>query len=414
MSIEQQLRRAYDRAAAAEPDQTGAYDRFLHRRTRHDRAVAIATSLVLVVVLALAALVPRVLAGHQQVADRPLPLPDRPQPLPERPRTLPKGLIARPDHGFAVRVPDGWKVSRTNDPVGLVLVPTRSSTAKRDTAVSSPRIWLQTRVLDPRLYPGRPGSPQELQVPAPFGAGSIPHSAPQGPFTKGSRADGRQFIRSNRSDAIADSPWSQDYWLAWPYQCAVGTRCPPAARYRALLVSAASPRRDRQATQTVLRQVVETVRPIGSAAGGAEPVAARRACRIPSPNQFPPLDVQVQTIGTQARDAQEVALTVQLQTTDFVPCRLRQRITLELREGGRLAKVQGNPSTVEFDGGLPEGSGGSGSFGAGWRWRNWCGSRNVSLHYVGLKGRNQSPSGMRPRCLDPAKPSTVELVYVRG
>jgi hypothetical protein len=172
-----------------------------------------------------------------------------------------------------------------------------------------------------------------------------------------------------------------------------------------------SPLRERQATQAVLQRVVETVQPIGNAAGRAQPIPARRPCRIPKPNDYP-LEVQVHTLAFQPRDAREVALTAQLRTGDLIPCRLRQRVTLELREGGRLAKVQGNPSTVEFDGGLPEGADGSAGFGARWHWRNWCGGRRVRVRYVGLEGQDQSPAvgAQLPR---PTKPSTLELVLAR-
>jgi hypothetical protein len=396
MSVQQQLRQAYDRAAASEPDEAGAYDRFLDRRARHDRAVALRMSLLLVVALALAALVPR--AGHQQVTDRPQPGPN--------------SLVTAPDHGFALTVPDGWKVSHNSTQFGVLLQPTRSAATTQATPGGSARITLQTQLLNPRIYPGRPGSPQELTAPAlPFGGAALRYSAPEGPFTTGRRADGRQFLRVDHGDSLAD-PWGQDYWLAWPYQCAPQIRCPAAARYRALLVSAMSPLRERQATQAVLQRVVETVQPIGNAAGRAQPIPARRPCRIPKPNDYP-LEVQVHTLAFQPRDAREVALTAQLRTGDLIPCRLRQRVTLELREGGRLAKVQGNPSTVEFDGGLPEGADGSAGFGARWHWRNWCGGRRVRVRYVGLEGQDQSPAGLRPSCLDPTKPSTLELVLAR-
>jgi hypothetical protein len=47
MSIERQLRQAYDRAASSEPGEAGACDRFLRRRARRGRAVGGATSIVL-------------------------------------------------------------------------------------------------------------------------------------------------------------------------------------------------------------------------------------------------------------------------------------------------------------------------------------------------------------------------------
>jgi Bacterial regulatory proteins, luxR family len=46
---------------------------------------------------------------------------------------------------------------------------------------------------------------------------------------------------------------------------------------------------------------------------------------------------------------------------------------------------------------------------AAWRWRNWCGSRDVTVRYVGLQIGVQ-PRALPPRCLDPARPSTLERV----
>ena len=84
MSIEPQLRQAYDRAASSEPSEAGAYDRFLRRRARRDRAVAVATSIAAVVVLAAAVLDPRVLAERQPTADRPCLCPGAWSPSPIR------------------------------------------------------------------------------------------------------------------------------------------------------------------------------------------------------------------------------------------------------------------------------------------------------------------------------------------
>jgi hypothetical protein len=185
-----------------------------------------------------------------------------------------------------------------------------------------------------------------------------------------------------------------------------GSPVPPGGPLRGLLVEAASPRGEAEAIRAALRQVVETVRPIGNAVDGPEPVAARRPCRIPG-RRDSSFDLQLQTPDSKPRDACEVGLEVEFKmSSSLVSCRLRQRVTLQLWEGGRLAKVEGNGSTVEFDGVLPEGSAGSGWIAAAWRWRNWCGSRDVIVRYVGLPGCEHPP--LRPRCLDPTRPSTLE------
>jgi hypothetical protein len=334
MSIEQQLREAYDRAASSEPGEVGAYDRFLRRRARQDRAVALGTGIVLVMVLAASVLVPRVLGSRRGVADQPRP--------------LPRSLVTKPDQGFELRIPDGWKAHELDGPMGLLLVPARPSTAE-----PPPMIMVRTDRLDPLIYPGpRPPLPPDhpaLRPQADFGE----------PYIEGRRADGRWFVRSDHANQLAGA-WQQRYQLVWPYRCAKGARCPWEARFRGLLVEAAAPRRERSATQAALRRVVETVRPIGNAVDGPEPTAVRRPCRVPSPGGLSP-DLQLQTPDSKPRDAREVGLEVEFRTSEsLVSCRLRQRVTLELWEGGRLADVRGNRSTVELDGVLPEGSAGSG------------------------------------------------------
>jgi hypothetical protein len=381
MSLTQQLRQAYDRAAASEPNEAGAYDRFLHRRARHRRTVVVGTSLTLVAVLALALLVPRMLADHRRLADRPQPLPN--------------SLVTVPSQGFQLQVPDGWKVSERDGPLGLLLVPTRPSPGPLPAT-----IMVHTGVLDPLIYPGlRPLTPSDSPVPT-WG-----HPVPGGPFTKGRRSDGRWYVRSDHANQLAGA-WGERYELAWPYQCALGAKCPWQARYRGLVVEAASPRSERGATQAVLRRIVEAVRPVGNAVA-PQPAATRRPCRIPDQRLHSSPDVELQTPRSQPRNASEVGLEVEFRmSSSVVSCRLHQQIRLELWEGGRLASVRGNGSTVELDGALPEGSGGSGWVAAAWRWRNWCGGPNVTVRYVGLKGWEQP--ALRPRCLDPTKPSTLE------
>jgi hypothetical protein len=382
MSIEQRLREAYDRAASSEPGEGTAYDRFLRRRARHDRAVAVATSIVLVVVLAAAVLVPRVVASRQQAADQPRP--------------LPSSLVTKPDQGFELRIPDGWRVRELDGPLGLLLVPARPSTAALPAM-----IMVRTDVLDPLSYPG-PRPPLPPDYPA-----LRPHRVVGAPYVEGRRADGRWFVRSDHANQLPGA-WQQRYLLAWPYRCANGARarCPWEARYRGLLVEAASPPSERAATQAALRRVVENVRPIGNAVDGPEPPATRRPCRIPSQGGHS-TDLELQTPDSKPRDASEVGLEVEFRSSAaLVSCRLRQRVTLELWEGGRLADVRGNRSTMEFHAILPEDAAGSRWIAAAWRWQNWCGSPNVTVRYVGLPGWEHPP--LRPRCLDPAKPSTLQ------
>ena len=81
MNVEQRLKDAYERTPAAE---AGAYDRFLRRRARSVRTLAMA----IVLVLALAGLAPRLLAGQDRGVVRP-PRPV-PQPVPPAP-----ALVAR-------------------------------------------------------------------------------------------------------------------------------------------------------------------------------------------------------------------------------------------------------------------------------------------------------------------------------
>ena len=68
MTLEEQLRDAYERAAELAPVPPGAYDRFLRRRARRGRVVAAAAGLALVVVLGTAVLVARQLPEDREPA----------------------------------------------------------------------------------------------------------------------------------------------------------------------------------------------------------------------------------------------------------------------------------------------------------------------------------------------------------
>jgi sugar lactone lactonase YvrE len=84
MNVEQRLKDAYERTPPPELAGAGAYDRFLRRRARSLRTLA----MVIVLVLALAGLAPRLLAGQDRGVVRP------PQPAP-RPAPAAPALLAR-------------------------------------------------------------------------------------------------------------------------------------------------------------------------------------------------------------------------------------------------------------------------------------------------------------------------------
>jgi hypothetical protein len=69
VKIEERLQQAYERTTPADPDEEGAYDRFLRRRARYAGSVAAKAGLVVVLVLAVAALAPRALTDRQQTLD---------------------------------------------------------------------------------------------------------------------------------------------------------------------------------------------------------------------------------------------------------------------------------------------------------------------------------------------------------
>jgi hypothetical protein len=68
MTLEEQLRDAYERAAELAPAPPGGYDRFLRRRARRGRAAAATAGLALVVVLGAAVLVARELPEQREPA----------------------------------------------------------------------------------------------------------------------------------------------------------------------------------------------------------------------------------------------------------------------------------------------------------------------------------------------------------
>jgi hypothetical protein len=248
MSLEDELRRLVRRPEGSSwPADRGAYDRFLHRRTRRGRAMAAAAGVALLAVLAGAVLVPRL--------------------LPERePAAGPVPVFQSPTQGFEGPIPPGWEVL----PIGRAI--SWATPAGPDVVLGpkgpAPRgllISLGTALLSPAQYPGL----------APTGQSRKPDPRYQvlddqgSPLGHGQRPDGRPYVWQTE---LSPSMIGQ-YAIAWPYHCPHGVACPPDARWRVLLISAMSTRGQTSFHPQVvraLRQLVDTTRPITNALPGGD------------------------------------------------------------------------------------------------------------------------------------------------
>ena len=95
MSLDTELRELFGRDDETPwPGEATAYDRFLRRRARRARAVAAATGLVLIALLAGAVLVPRLRPSSVAPV---APTPDK---------------VRVESQGFELKLPSGWKVER--------------------------------------------------------------------------------------------------------------------------------------------------------------------------------------------------------------------------------------------------------------------------------------------------------------
>jgi hypothetical protein len=438
VSIERQLKEDYERTRPVDPARTGAYDRFVRRRARYARRMAAAASVTLAAAVALAVSVPRLLADRDDVAG------------------LPKSqLVSRPELGYELVVPSGWHVVGDGY-YGLLLEPRTSATgsvppgaaattttAPQTTVPQSPgrttpppagaprslpsaMIAVAPVILDPSDYPGLPTGTPSAQLPeGPQLNGGPQPERLQGRFESGRRADGRAYVRYEISPMLASG---QTYYLAWPYHCAAGVRCPVALRYRALRVTGGVLDGDGQGLQAVraaLRRILDSVRPVTSTLPGGA-TTNRRACRLrpptdplalprSSPLRGAPLDggsprVRVSMVSEGVlRGTSGFSMSF---SSDLAMCHLQERFTVEVLESGRRVAVQGDSTMVTLDGDLPEGDGEFPTFSKAWLWRNWCGNPNatVTIRFRGLDGYElDAVSAIRPPCIDRGKPSTLQL-----
>jgi hypothetical protein len=236
VNLEELVRATLTTQASAEPEEAGAYDRFLRHRRRRAWRAAGSAGLAVTLVLALALGGVWLVGGRQQGSVT-------------GPATT--GMIRYPAQGFALTPPAGWQVDQKLTRMQqqwLVLTPVRRDPQARM------QITVHTAVADPADYPGRPGTSKDRQLLP----GSQGMSLLVGRKSAGRRADGRPFVVGTQDGLVT-------YMLAWPYHCPGQASCPRAARWRVLQLQAAGEGAGWRQAQRVVRRLVETVRPITNA-----------------------------------------------------------------------------------------------------------------------------------------------------
>jgi hypothetical protein len=243
VNLEELVRAALIKQASAEPEEAGAYDRFLRHRRRRTWQAAGAAGLAVALVLALAVGGAWLVGGRQQSSVT-------------GPATT--GMVRYPAQGFVLTPPAGWQVDQEAtqryhqvQQAWLVLAPIR-----RDPQASM-RITVHTAVADPAEYPGRRRTSKDHQL-LPDTQGTSPLI---GRRSSGRRADGRPFAVGKQDGLVT-------YMLAWPYHCPGQASCPPAARWRVLQLDAEGEGAGWPEVQRVVRRLVETVQPVTNALPG--------------------------------------------------------------------------------------------------------------------------------------------------
>jgi hypothetical protein len=243
VNLEELVRAALSAQAAAEPEEAGAYDRFLRHRRRRAWRAAGSAGLAVALVLGLAVGGAWLVGGRQQGSVT-------------GPATT--GMIRYPAQGFALAPPAGWQVDQEAtqgyhqmQQQWLVLAPIRRDPQARM------QITVHSAVADPADYPGRRGTGKDREL-LPDTQGTSPLI---GRKSSGRRADGRPFAVGTQNGLVT-------YMIAWPYHCPRQASCPPAARWRVLQLDAEGEGASWPQVQRVVRRLVETVGPITNALPG--------------------------------------------------------------------------------------------------------------------------------------------------
>jgi hypothetical protein len=401
--IEERLKEALERVAETGPSEAGGYDRFLRRRRRAARNLTAATGVALVVLLGLAVAMPRILPARRSATQVTAPAAGGAA-----------AALSRPHQGFEVDLPDGWTTLGADSGVHRVDSPSVGTISLVQKSPRAAEMTISTGLIDPRYNAvlGRP-----YRGPSP--PTEVRYLEPEGTVSSGRRPDGRPFLRTVQHHR--DGFGVVDYYLSWPYRCALGSdlRCPAVLGLRVLHVQLPWTKLAQPAkAMAAAERVVRTVRPIGNAVSPA-PVPGQPTCGANSPDRLGAVEtyrgreLRDPKTGAYALAKGSVQATLRLADYNLVYCRLQHKIAVVVMDGDTPAAVRRNGLTAPFSDALLEAVASHPlQSWAYWQWTNWCGSRSATAWYVDPKVRpvkrlariTSSP----PPCLDPRYPSVLQ------
>jgi hypothetical protein len=272
VNLEELVRAALAEEAGAEPDEAGAYERFLRRRRRHAMVAAASTGLAVAVVLALAVGAGYLFGGGTtgQVTRPVTPAPTTgppaasttlPQPPTETTRPAPPpvpvsptGVVRRERQGFELTLPEGWKVDQEGTKsyyqfgqAWLVISP-----GGRHVGMDERGMTIHTAVTLPSEFPGRPVKGHD-------DLGGQSFSTLSGHRSGGRRPDGRVWTMGDQGGLVT-------YMVAWPYGCEPAAQCPEAAPWRVLQLDVGGTGgQEGLEVRRLARRLVDSIRPITNA-----------------------------------------------------------------------------------------------------------------------------------------------------
>jgi hypothetical protein len=405
--IERQVKEMFERAAATGPGEAGAYDRFLRHRRRRVVGVVATTSLVLVLAIGLSLLVPRLLADRRETATGPEP-------------ARPSAMFSRPDQGFELDLLAGWSPPRiaksaSSPPVGINTLEDPMVRLEL-TSPHAGSVEISTGLIDPR-FSGQLG----IDGGGAAAPGGLDYLRPAGSLSAGQRADGRRFLRTTKRQFGLETA---DWYVAWPFRCALGPRptCPAVLRLRVLHVNVMWSKLVTSARMLPAGQrVVEAIRPAGNAVEQAA-VAGHPPCGASGQEQ---VGTATDYHGQVVRDPRTHATVLgrgtrmlALRAVDYalLACRISGQVALQVLDGDKPAAIRDNGVPLPVSRSLPEQAASRPrQLWAMWEWTNWCGSRSATAWLVDptvqpvrrLARFRVAP----PPCLDPKSRPVLQYGY---